>query len=35
MIRRFALPVLVLAAIGAAVKETLPDIQRYLKIRAM
>ncbi len=35
MIRRFALPVLVLAAIGAAVKGALPDIQRYLKIRAM
>jgi hypothetical protein len=29
------LPLLALAAIGAAVKATLPDITRYLKIRSM
>ncbi len=35
MIRRFALPFLVLAAIGAAVRAAAPDVARYLKIRAM
>jgi hypothetical protein len=35
VIRRFALPVLALAAIGAAVKSAFPDVARYLKMRAM
>jgi len=35
MIRRFLLPLLVVAGVGAAVRATLPDITRYLKIRSM
>lgn len=35
MIRRLALPLLALAAIGAVAKSTFPDIARYLKIRNM
>lgn len=35
MIRRFALPVLALAAVGAVVKNAFPDVARYLKIRSM
>jgi len=35
MIRRVALPLLVLAGIGAAARAALPDITRYLKIRNM
>jgi hypothetical protein len=35
MIRRFVIPVLTLVAIGAAVRAALPDVARYLKIRAM
>jgi len=35
MIRRFALPLLTLAAVGALARSTLPDIRRYLKIRSM
>lgn len=35
MIRRVVLPLMVLAALGAAVKTALPDVARYLKIRKM
>lgn len=35
MIRRFTLPLLALAAIGAVAKTAFPDIARYLKMRGM
>lgn len=35
MIRRFALPLLTLAAVGAVARTALPDIRRYLRIRNM
>jgi hypothetical protein len=35
MIRKFVLPVVAAVAIGAAVRSAAPDVQRYLKIRAM
>lgn len=35
MIRRMFLPLLAVAAIGAAVKAALPDISRYIKMRGM
>ncbi len=35
MIRRFVFPLMVLALIGAVVKTALPDVGRYMKLRAM
>ncbi len=35
MIRRMVLSLLALAAIGAVVRSTMPDVARYLKIRSM
>lgn len=35
MIRRIALPLIALAAIGAVAKSSFPDIARYLRIRNM
>ncbi len=35
MIRRFAVPLLTLAAVGAVARAALPDIRRYLRIRNM
>lgn len=33
--RRFALPLLALAAVGAVAKTAYPDVARYLRIRNM
>jgi hypothetical protein len=35
VIRRLFLPLLAVAAIGAVVRASLPDIARYLKMRDM
>lgn len=35
MIRRFLLPLAFFGAVGYVVRASLPDIRRYLKIRAM
>jgi hypothetical protein len=35
MIRRFLLPLAFLGAVGYAVRASLPDLRRYLKMRAM
>jgi len=35
MIRRLVLPLLTLAAIGAAARTAVPDVRRYLRIRNM